>query len=105
MPKGGLDLVTFLNSCQQRACLQAIILFGFNNFLFSLCDSLTSLWCSLIIDTKQTPKISLIASVPRRSATYFFKSAVQFKMTLICWRSGVSGNEGTRKRLPLRAGV
>ena len=39
------------------------------------------------------------------SATYFFKSAVQFKMTLICCRSGASGNEGTRKRLPLPAGV
>ena len=36
---------------------------------------------------------------------YFFKSAVQFKMTLICWRWGVSGIEGTRKRLPLRADV
>ena len=46
---------------------------------------------------------SVTANVP--SETYFFKSAVQFTMTLICWRWGVSGNEGTRKRLPLRADV
>lgn len=31
---------------------------------------------------------------------HFFKSDIQFKTTLICWRSGASGKDDTRKRLP-----